>query len=322
MRENASQITRSDRQDLYPPIEPFDQSLMETGDGHRLYVEQVGDPQGEPVVVVHGGPGGGVSPGMRRFFDPRRYRVVLFDQRGCGRSTPHASVENNTTWHLIRDMEMIRESLGIDAWKVFGGSWGAALSLLYAQAHPERVKHLFLRGVFLMTQSELDWFYAGGAGRFFPQEWRAFRDAIPEAEQDDLISAYHRRLFDADPSTQTRFARIWTGWESALASLKNKGRGTPSGAYARAFARLECHYFHNNGFLREDEQIFADMERIAHITGTIVQGRYDMICPPHMAERLHRSWPNSDLRITPTDGHALSEPGISAELVSALDTVW
>ena len=322
MRENASQITRGDRQDLYPPIEPYDQSLMDAGDGHRLYVEQVGNPEGEPVLVVHGGPGGGVSPGMRRFFNPKRYRVVLFDQRGCGRSTPHASVENNTTWHLVRDMEMIREALGIDTWKVFGGSWGAALSLLYAQAHPDRVKHLFLRGVFTMTQSELDWFYAGGAGRFFPAEWRAFCDAIPKDEQDDLIAAYHRRLFASDTSTQTKFARIWTGWESALASLQSKGRGSPSGAYARAFARLECHYFFNNGFLREDEQIFADMGRISHISGTIVQGRYDMICPPYMAERLHRSWPKSVLRIAPTDGHALSEPGISSALISALDDVW
>lgn len=322
MRENASRITRSARQDLYPPIEPFDQTLTETSDGHRLYVEQVGNPQGEPVVVVHGGPGGGVSPGMRRFFNPERYRVVLFDQRGCGRSTPHASIENNTTWHLIRDMELIRSSLGIENWKVFGGSWGAALSLLYAQAHPERVNHLFLRGVFLMTQGELDWFYGGGAGQFFPVEWRTFKDAIPADEQDDLVAAYHRRLFGPNKEIQTRFAQIWTGWESALASLQNKGRGSPSGAYARAFARLECHYFINGGFLREDEQIFADMDRIAHISGTIVQGRYDMICPPHMAERLHRSWPKSVLRITPTDGHALSEPGIASELVSALDAVW
>lgn len=319
MRENASQITHGDRRELYPPIEPFDTTLMETGDGHRLYVEQAGNPKGDPVLVLHGGPGGGVSPGMRRFFDPSHYRVVLFDQRGCGRSTPHASVENNTTWHLIRDIEMIRERCGIETWKVFGGSWGAALSLLYAQAHPERVGHLFLRGVFLMTQAELDWFYAGGAGRFFPEEWRAFSDPIPEEERHDLIAAYHRRLFSDDPAEQMAYARIWTGWESALASLQNKGRSTPSGAYARAFARLECHYFLNKGFLREDEQIFADIDRIRHIGGVIVQGRYDMICPPVMAERLHRSWPKSELRITPTDGHALSEPGISAALVAALD---
>lgn len=319
MRENASQITNGDRRELYPPIEPFDRTLMETGDGHRIYVEQVGNPEGDPVVVLHGGPGGGVSPGMRRFFDPSHYHVILFDQRGCGRSTPHACVENNTTGHLIRDIEMIRERLNIDSWKVFGGSWGAALALLYAQAHPEHVSHLFLRGVFLMTQSELDWFYGGGAGRFFPEEWRAFREAIPDDEQDDLIAAYHKRLFGDDTAAQVECARVWTGWESALASLQNKGRGSPSGAYAKAFARLECHYFANKGFLREDGQIFANMDRIAHIAGTIVQGRYDMICPPQMAERLHRAWPGSELKITPTDGHALSEPGISAALVAALD---
>ena len=319
MRENASQITHGDRRKLYPPTEPFDQTLMETGDGHRLYVEQVGNPDGDPVVVLHGGPGGGVSPGMRRFFDPGHYRVILFDQRGCGRSTPHACVENNTTWHLVSDIEMIRKSLKIEQWKVFGGSWGAALALIYAEAHPDHVAHLFLRGVFLMTQGELDWFYAGGAGRFFPEEWRTFASAIPEEEQDDLIAAYHRRLFGDDPQAQMEFARIWTGWESALASLQNKGRGSPSGAYAKAFARLECHYFQNKGFLGQDGQILADIGRIQHIGGTIVQGRYDMICPPAMAERLHRSWQASELNITPTDGHALSEPGISAALVEALD---
>ena len=319
MRENASQISEGDRRGLYPPIDPYDQKIIDTGDGHKLYVEQCGRPDGDPVVVLHGGPGGGVSPGMRRFFDPNHYRVVLFDQRGCGRSTPHASVENNTTWDLIRDIEMIREVLGIERWKVFGGSWGAALSLIYAEAHPDRVDHLFLRGVFLMTQGELDWFYGGGAGRFFPEAWATFRDAIPEEERGDLIAAYHSRLFGDDLSVQSHFARIWTGWESALASLQNKGRNAPSGAYARAFARLECHYFANGGFLRADGQILADIQRIHGIPGVIVQGRYDMICPPLMATQLHEAWPGSELFIAPTDGHALSEPGISAALVGYLD---
>ena len=321
MHENARQISDGDRPGLYPPVEPFDQMLMETGDGHRIYVEQCGNPEGVPVVVLHGGPGGGVSPGMRRFFDPKHYHVVLFDQRGCGRSIPHAEIENNTTWHLVRDIEMIREQLGIEQWIVFGGSWGAALSLIYAEAHPERVAHLFLRGVFLMTQDELDWFYGGGAGRFFPREWETFRDAIPTEEQDDLIAAYNRRLFHTDIAVQIEFARIWTGWESSLASLHSKSRGTPSGTYARAFARLENHYFINSGFLREDGQILADISKIADIPGVIVQGRYDMICPPHTAESLHRNWPSSKLIIAPTDGHALSEPGIGTALVQSLDAI-
>ncbi|MEO0829570.1 MAG: prolyl aminopeptidase, partial [Pseudomonadota bacterium] len=194
---------------LYPSIDPFDQRMIDVGDGHRVYVEQCGDPNGLPVIVLHGGPGGGCSPAMRRYFDPSQYRVVLFDQRGCGRSRPHASVANNTTWHLVRDIERIREMLGIDRWVVFGGSWGATLSLIYAQHHPDRVGYLVLRGVFLMTQAELAWFYGGGAGQFFPDHWQKFVDLVPEDERDDLIAAYHRRLFSGDMVVETRFARAW-----------------------------------------------------------------------------------------------------------------
>ena len=306
---------------LYPPREPFAQRMMDVPGGHRIYVEQCGHAEGVPVIVLHGGPGGGCSPGMRRYFDPKHFRTVLFDQRGCGRSTPTAEVENNTTWDLVADIELIREELGIDKWIVFGGSWGATLALIYAQTHPDRVSHLVLRGVFLMTQRELDWFYGGGAGNFWPREWDQFRNMVPEDEQSDLIAAYHSRLFCDDLETQTRFARSWTTWENALASISPSGRGVTGGAYARSFARLENHYFTHHGFLEEDGQILRDMDSIAHIPGVIVQGRYDMICPPVMAQKLKASWPGARLAMVPDAGHALSEPGISAELVDAMNTI-
>lgn len=305
---------------LYPPREPYDQRMLDVGDGHRIYVEQCGKPDGIPVVVLHGGPGGGCSPAMRRYFDPTKYRIVLFDQRGCGRSRPHASVDNNTTWHLVHDIEQIRETLGIDEWVVFGGSWGATLSLIYAQEHPDRTAALVLRGVFLATQAELDWFYAGGAGRFWPDLWSKFVAPIPEDERGDLIKAYHRRLFSGDLATETRFARLWASWENALASMASNGASGESPAeYARAFARLENHYFHNNAFLDQDGQILARMDRIRHIPGFIVQGRYDMICPPTSAYALAQAWPKSQLELVARAGHALSEPGISAALVQIMD---
>lgn len=309
-------------QHLYPHLEPFAHQMLEVGDGHKVYVEECGNPNGRPVVVLHGGPGGGCSPAMRRYFDPEKWHVVLFDQRGCGRSRPHASVEANTTWHLIRDIEAIRTTLNIENWAVFGGSWGATLSLLYAQEHPDRVTNLILRGVFLMTKAELDWFYGGGAGKFWPDLWSYFAGLVPDEEQDDLIAAYSKRLFSGDHATEVRFARAWAKWENTLASMANTGPGGDSPAeYARAFARLENHYFVNRGFLEEDDQIIRNMGRIDHIPGVIVQGRYDMICPPVSAQRLHRSWPASTLTFVPRAGHALSEPGISAELVRATDTL-
>ena len=305
---------------LYPPIEPFDRQMMDVGDGHQVYVEQSGNPKGRPVVVLHGGPGGGSSPAMRRYFDPATYRIVLFDQRGCGRSKPHAEVTANTTWHLVADIEHIRRRLGIDNWIVFGGSWGATLALIYAQAHADRVAHLILRGVFTMTRAELDWFYGGGAGRFWPDSWDRFQRLIPKSERSDMIAAYHRRLFCGDRAEEARFGKAWTAWENALASVGSSGEGgeTPPD-YARAFARLENHYFTHAGFLDRDEQIYDDIDRISDIPGTIVQGRYDMICPPHSAWRLARLWRRADLRIIPLAGHALSEPGISAELVNVMD---
>jgi len=307
---------------LYPPADPFDQRMLEVGDGHRLYVEQCGHLQGLPVVVLHGGPGGGCSPAMRRYFDPDTYRMVLFDQRGCGRSRPHAEVSANTTWHLVADIERIREALGIDRWIVFGGSWGATLALIYAQAHPDRVAHLVLRGVFLATQAELDWFYGGGAGAFWPDLWADFVRPIPEDERGDLIAAYHRRLFCGDYTTEARHARVWAHWENALATVDHAlpmGEAPPD--YARAFARLENHYFRNSAFLEEDGQILRQRPRIEHIPATIVQGRYDMICPPVSAWRLAEGWGRADLRMVPAAGHALSEPGISAELVRVMNAL-
>jgi proline iminopeptidase len=307
---------------LYAQIEPFDQRMMDVGDGHNIYVEQCGNPDGLPVIVLHGGPGGGCSPAMRRYFDPAAYRVILFDQRGCGRSRPHASVEANTTWHLVRDIERIRDALGIDSWVAFGGSWGATLALVYAQEHPDRVRDLVLRGVFLATRDELDWFYEGGAGKFWPELWDRFVKLVPEAERGEMITAYHKRLFSEDQMVQARYARAWAGWENALASIDSNGTGMDgSGEYARAFARLECHYFHNGAFLDKNTRILNRMDRIAHIPGVIVQGRFDMICPPASAHRLSQAWPAGRLVMVPKAGHALSEPGISAELVRATDRI-
>ena len=307
---------------LYPPVEPFDRRMMDVGDGHTIYVEQSGNPEGKPVVVLHGGPGGGCSPAMRRYFDPKVFRIVLFDQRGCGRSKPHASVEANTTWHLVDDIEQIREALGIERWIVFGGSWGATLALIYAQAHPDRAVHLVLRGVFTMTQAELDWFYGGGAGRFWPETWEQFQRLIPEDERGDMIAAYHRRLFSGDRAEEARYGKAWASWENALATVGSSGVGGESPPdYARAFARLENHYFTNAGFLETDGQIYDNIPKISHIPGTIVQGRYDMICPPESAFRLARDWEKADLRMIPLAGHALSEPGISAELVRVMQAL-
>lgn len=307
---------------LYPPVEPFDQRLLDTGDGHRIHVEQCGAPGGVPVLVLHGGPGGGCSPMMRRFFDPAHFRIILFDQRGCGRSLPHADIRANTTWHLVADIERIRRALGIDGWVLFGGSWGATLALVYAITHPDRVRHLALRGVFLMTRAELDWFYAGGAGQFFPEAWARFAQAVPEAERGDLIGAYHRRLFSGDLDEEVAFARLWAGWENMLASIDSPGMGGEGpGRYARAFARLENHYFTHAGFLDCDGWILAQVARIAHLPASIVQGRYDMVCPPHSAFRLAGRLPRAALKIVPLAGHALSEPGIASQLVRTMDGI-
>ncbi|MCU0826390.1 MAG: prolyl aminopeptidase [Tabrizicola sp.] len=285
-----------------------------------MYVEQCGRPDGVPVFVFHGGPGGGCSPAMRRYFDPTVYRIVLFDQRGCGRSRPHASVIANTTWHLVEDIQTIQKTLGIDRFIAFGGSWGATLALIYAITHPASVMQLVLRGVFLMTKAELKWFYGGGAGAFFPEIWGRFVAAIPPAERDNLIAAYNRRLFSGNLMEETRFGRIWANWENALASIHHEGpMGESPSDYARAFARLENHYFQSGGFLQCDGWILKERKQIEHIPATIIQGRYDMICPPISAWNLADGWAKCDLRMVPLAGHALSEPGISEALVRVMD---
>lgn len=318
MDQRSGQKRASDH--LYPAIEPFDQRQMDVGEGHRVFVEQCGNPTGIPVLVLHGGPGGGCSPTMRRFFDPQVFRVVLFDQRGCGRSRPFASIEANTTAHLIADIEQLRTTLGIERFILFGGSWGATLALAYAITHPDRVQELVLRGVFLGTQAELDWFYGGGAGAFFPELWQNFIAPIPLPERDDLVAAYHRRLFSGDIISEMRFGRIWANWENALASVHYDGfTGESPGEYARAFARLENHYFKNGCFFPENGWILRNKARITHLPAQIVQGRFDMICPPQAAYDLAKDWPQCHLQLVPLAGHALSEPGISAALVRAMD---
>lgn len=318
MHKSVSQNTASDA--LYPSIGPFDQRMMKVSGGHRIYVEQCGNPKGIPVVVLHGGPGGGCSPAMRRFFNPDVYRIILFDQRGCGRSKPHASVENNTTWDLVADIEQIRAALKIKSWVVFGGSWGATLSLIYAQAHPAHVKALVLRGVFLMTKPELDWFYNGGAGLFWPEKWAEFIEPIPLTERGDMIAAYHKRLFCDDVDIQTKYARAWAGWENGLAVLEpGENRGQSPAHYARAFSRLENHYFINGGFLSAEQAILSNLNKLADIPGAIVQGRYDMICPPTSAYKLAKGWKGAKLSMIKNAGHAMSELGITVELVKVMD---
>jgi len=313
------------RPNLFPPLGAFSSAMMEMTDGHRIYVEQSGQVNGKPVIFLHGGPGGGCSPSMRRYFNPEIFRAILFDQRGCGKSTPFASVKNNTTQHLVADIERIRVRLGVEKWIVFGGSWGATLALLYAQAHPDRVEALVLRGVFTMTRSELDWFYnkgtAGGAGQFWPEAWQAFCEPIPLPEQKNMVAAYGRRIFGADQTCATKYAKAWTRWENTLAVIESDGNGaSPPARFANAFARIENHYFNNDGFIAEG-QIMRDIRKIAHIKGYIVQGRYDMICPPHTAHRLHRAWAGSEFRLVTAAGHAMSEPGIAQELLAVMDEI-
>ena len=304
---------------LFAPIEPYRQNILDVGDDHKIYIEECGNPEGQPVLVLHGGPGGGCNPNMRRYFDPNFYRIILFDQRGCGRSKPHASVENNTTWKLILDIETIRHNLGITKFILFGGSWGAALSLIYAEQFPGNVSGIILRGVFTMTKVELDWVYTkSGAARFLPEAWRNFEGIIPVSERDNLVSAYHKRLFGSSPSEQANYARAWTIWENSLASFKSFGTSyNPSIEYAKAFARIENHYFINGGFLEHDDQIIQNLHLIKEIPVMIIQGRFDMICPPATAEKVYRSLPNSKLVIVKNAGHAMSEPSISSELIKS-----
>jgi len=313
---------RTPATELYPPIRIRRSGHLRVSKLHEIYWEESGNPAGKPVVFLHGGPGGGTTPRMRQFFNPRKYRIVLFDQRGCGKSRPHSSLVDNTTWHLVSDMERLREHLGIERWQVFGGSWGSTLALAYAQTHPERVSELVLRGIFLLRPWELHWFYGApdGTGALYPDLYEEYVRPIPPAERADMIKAYYKRLTSPNRKTLLQAARAWAIWEGATSFLL----GDPDyvakfkdAAYAAAFARIECHYFINAGFLRTPTQLLDDVARIRHLPCVIVQGRYDVVCPMRSAWDLHRAWPEAELRIVGDAGHSAFEPGISRELVRA-----
>lgn len=307
-----------ERRELYPEIEPYAAHFLPVGDAHTVYVEECGTPTGKPALFLHGGPGGGITADHRRFFDPASYRVVLLDQRGCGRSTPFASVEHNTTWDLVADIERIRAHLGVDRWLLFGGSWGSALALAYAQAHPDRVSELVLRGIFLLRRRELEWFYQEGASRLFPEAWQSYLAAIPSDEHDDLIGAYHRRLHDPDERVARAAARAWSGWELATSHLVPREEEV-SDDWLLAFARIESHYFAHGGFLEREDQLLDGVARLRGLPAVIVQGRYDVVCPVETAYELHRRWPGSELHVVADAGHSALEPGIVDRLVRATD---
>lgn len=302
---------------LYPEIKPYARHQLAVDHPHVLYVDESGTPDGLPVVFVHGGPGAGCDALSRRFFDPSLYRIITFDQRGCGRSTPHASLENNTTWDLVADMERIREFLGIDKWVLFGGSWGSTLALAYAQSHPERVQGLILRGIFLCRPQDFHWFYQEGASRMFPDFWQDYLAPIPLEERGEMMQAYYKRLTGSDEIAQMQAAKAWSAWEGRTATLRpNPDVLERFHEHALSIARIECHYFVNNAFLQPD-QLLRDMPKIAHLPGVIVHGRYDVICPLDNAWALHQVWPNSELFIIRDAGHSAGEPGIVDALVRA-----
>ncbi|HEY5721796.1 MAG TPA: prolyl aminopeptidase [Allosphingosinicella sp.] len=314
-------MDRNERRTLYPPIEPYRSGRLDVGDGHELYWEQCGNPDGIPAIFLHGGPGAGCSKDHRRQFDPERYNVLLFDQRGSGRSTPHAGLEANTTWHLVADIERMREIAGVEKWLVYGGSWGSTLAIAYAETHPERVTGLILRGIFLMEQSELDWFYQDGASNLFPDKWEAFLAPIPEEERGDLVAAYRKRLTDDDPAVRLAAAKEWSGWEAETVTLlpnPNLVDIHTSDDFAIAIARIENHYMVNRGWL-DPGQLIRDAGRLRQIPGVIVQGRYDCCTPPVAAWKLHRAWPEAEIHIIPDAGHMYDEPGILDRLIRATD---
>lgn len=307
---------------LYSPFEPYESGVLTTPDGHDLYFEQSGNPDGKPVVFLHGGPGGGTLPVHRQFFDPEAYRIILYDQRGAGKSKPQASLENNTTWHLVDDLDLLRKSLGLSLWQIFGGSWGSTLALAYAEKYPERVTELVLRGIFLFRQSEIDWFYGHGTRRIFPEFWEDFVAIIPEEERGDIIKAYYKLLTGPDKKLRSAAAKSWALWEhrtitlvpddSNLIDIKNE-------AFVLAFSRIESHYFVNKGFFGSDGQLLEDAHLIQHIPTTIIHGRYDAICPAENAWALKRVLPDAELVIVPACGHSAFEPGIIDALITATD---
>ncbi len=306
---------------LYPPVEPFETGMLDVGDGHRIYFERVGTRGGKPAVFLHGGPGGGLSAAHRRLFDPERYEVLLFDQRGCGQSEPHAELAANTTWHLVADIERLRELSGVERWQVLGGSWGSTLALAYAETHPQRVSELILRGVYTVTRAELAWYYQYGVSEIYPDKWEGFVAPIPPDERVDMIAAYRRRLTGDDPVARIEAARAWSTWEGGTVKLlpdEDFAAGFGEDRFALAFARIENHYFTHAAWL-EDGQLLRDAHRLRGIPGTIVHGRYDMPCPLRHAWALHKAWPEADFHLIEGAGHAYDEPGILDRLIRATD---
>jgi proline iminopeptidase len=306
----------------YPQIEAFRSGKLKVSPIHEIYYEESGNPNGKPVVFVHGGPGAATDPKQRRFFDPDKYRIVLIDQRGCGKSTPNACLDQNTTWDLVEDMEKVRRLLGIERWMIFGGSWGSTLGLAYAQTHPERVSEMVLRGIFLLRKKEIDWFYQEGASQIWPDLWEKYWNAIPAEERHDMVGAYYKRLTSSDRKVQLAAARAWSGWEGSTSKLYPDTdfiAGYEEDVFALTFARIECHYFTHKGFLETEDQLLRNVDRIRHIPAVIVQGRYDTVCPMTSAWDLHRAWPEAEFFLIPDAGHSAFEPGIARALVAATD---
>jgi len=307
---------------LYPEIEPYHTDMLSVSDIHTLYYEEVGNPQGRPVVFLHGGPGGGCQPSYRRYFDPKKWRIIIFDQRGCGKSTPFAELRENTTWDLVEDIEKLRTHLKIDKWSVFGGSWGSTLSLAYSITHPEKVEAIFLRGIFMLREKEIRWFYQDGASYIYPDAWEKYIAPIPEEERSNLVEAFYKRLTDEDPKVRSAAARAWSVWEASTSKLiqdENLMESFGDDHFAEAFARIECHYFTNKGFFESDDFLLKNVNKIRQIPAIIVQGRYDVVCPATSAWDLHRAWPEAEFHMIADAGHSLSEEGITKVLVEATD---
>jgi proline iminopeptidase len=307
---------------LYPEIDPYNQFNLKVSDLHTIHIEESGNPNGKPVVFLHGGPGGGIEPIYRQYFDPEKWRIIIFDQRGCGKSTPHAELAENTTWELVDDIEKIREYLGIEKWVVFGGSWGSTLSLSYAITHPERCKALVLRGIFMIRNKEIDWFYQEGASNIYPDAWEQYVKPIPEDERHDMVAAYYKRLTSKDESVRLEAAKAWSIWEASTSKLIQSDdylHQFEDAKVAEAFARIECHYFTHGGFFKSENWLLENMDKIRHIPTVIVQGRYDVVCPMVSAWELHQAFPEADFEIVQDAGHSMTEKGIAAKLVEYTD---